>query len=716
MVKQVLNEIKAIDNDFIDLYSDNKRTGKVIGTKSPAGVTRKGIDVEGTIGIDNNALRIKPLVQPGWGRAGIAYGPYTRANGLTFATLLLNGHNTSQMGDINESFKRRLLTWFRGSKTELRIRSAVSQYLLSLLTKSPDKKNILRRLLYWYKFKPTKNEFPLIYENLAVGWFPNEVPANPLDEGNAFVIHAASHENGELWTRVGSNFLSAFKGLQNLQIYYITILREEGAAYYVASVPNARGLGAYPNMRPIAIDPFNRDATVYAGIYQSVQGEIGFWVDTRVYGTQVQEIPELATWYGTAVAADRLTGDALLGDTKAEIGGFWTVGKGNYQKTANGTVARSENSLGILDAGITVGLVHVLLATTDTVTAAGIVWRFQDGENFWSFLVGGEKCQLQFWDNGNCTSIAVSNEWHLEPNTIHSLQLLDNGATFSLYLNGKLVFDTAFSDTRLQNATGVGIQSIESNDSLCFRSFEAHPPTIPIPNQLNVGSLWVAEGKQVLVSDNFIGTQNTDLAGKVTTIGEWAKPTLRDRVWQKNIGTGIIHLTGKNSAKVKATAKKQNPGRTVYTVAWENPEFADIQVEITPPGSKRGQGEKGRGGLIFWQDSNNYIIINNWLDDWFAGASISSFFTINGFEDLYDAVWTNVGDRVSWGVTHKLRVVFDGMNYTAFINDEPVLYRSLRDVYPNVKRLTINRVGIVANWEWGNDTGSVFANFVAKGQ
>ncbi|MCU0538249.1 MAG: hypothetical protein MUD14_30550 [Hydrococcus sp. Prado102] len=462
------------------------------------------------------------------------------------------------------------------------------------------------------------------------------------------------------------------------------------------------------HMRPIAIDSFNRDATVYAGIYQSVQGEIGFWVDTRVYGTQVQPIPELATWYGTAVAADRLTGDGLLGNTKAEIGGLWSFFQGSYQKTANGTVATSDKSLAFLDAGTTAGLVHLILATSETVTTAGIVWRFQDSENFWSFLVGGEKCQLLIQENGICTSIAVSDEWHLEPNTIHSLQVLDEGTAFSLYLNGKLIFDTSFADTRLQNATGVGIQSIESNNNLYFRSFEAHPRSIPIPNELNLGSPWVAEGKQVLVSDNFIGTQNTDLAGKTTTIA--------DRVWRKEIGTGIVELTGNNSAKVKASAKKHNPGRTVYTVAWEHPEFADIQVEITPPGNKRGQGEKGRGGLIFWQDPENYIIINNWLDDWFAGASISSFFTINGFEDLYDAVWTNVGSRVSWGVPHRLRVVFDGLNYTAFVNDEPVLYRSLRDVYPNVKRLAINRVGIVANWEWGNDTGSIFTNFVAKGQ
>jgi hypothetical protein len=139
-----------------------------------------------------------------------------------------------------------------------------------------------------------------------------------------------------------------------------------------------------------------------------------------------------------------------------------------------------------------------------------------------------------------------------------------------------------------------------------------------------------------------------------------------------------------------------------------------VQLDITPPGTQRKQGEKGRGGLIFWQDANNYITISTWLDDSYGGASISSFFYLKGFEDLYDAVWTNVGSRVYWGIPYTLRVVFDGMNYTAYVNNEPVLYRTLTDVYPDTRRLDINRIGIVSNWEWGNDTGSVFDNFVAK--
>jgi hypothetical protein len=43
-----------------------------------------------------------------------------------------------------------------------------------------------------------------------------------------------------------------------------------------------------------------------------------------------------------------------------------------------------------------------------------------------------------------------------------------------------------------------------------------------------------------------------------------------------------------------------------------------------------------------------------------------------------------------------------------------VLYRALTDVYPDCQPLAIHRVGLVANWEWGNDSGSLFERFIAR--
>ncbi len=68
-------------------------------------------------------------------------------------------------------------------------------------------------------------------------------------------------------------------------------------------------------------------------------------------------------------------------------------------------------------------------------------------------------------------------------------------------------------------------------------------------------------------------------------------------------------------------------------------------------------------------------------------------------------------DAIFWGRTYEMRVVFDGNNYLVTIDGEPVLYRALTDFYADVTPLTIRRVGIVSNWEWGHDTGSEFLHF-----
>jgi hypothetical protein len=93
---------------------------------------------------------------------------------------------------------------------------------------------------------------------------------------------------------------------------------------------------------------------------------------------------------------------------------------------------------------------------------------------------------------------------------------------------------------------------------------------------------------------------------------------------------------------------------------------------------------------------------------------VSCFSCLDGFEDIYDAVWSNVGAGIRWGDSHRLRIAFDGMHLMALLDDEPVLYRALTDIYSDASRLLIRRVGLIANWEWGNDTGSTFHKFCAR--
>lgn len=692
-------------NQFSDIFADDRASGKTIGTNTSSGVIRTGIDRERAIAIDNHALRFKALIQPGWGRQGVAYGPYQRQNGLAVAVLLLNGHNTSQAETMEWLYKR-IPRWLKGSETE-----SVSKRVLAWLG-SRQKQETVRRLLSWVRISAEVTKFfPLakIDDNLAVGWFADAAPHNPT-QGNGFVVRATGAENGELLASVGTNLLSVFRGLQNVPVYYVVILREEGAAYYAASLPQVRGLPAYPQLRPVAINAVNSEAVVYAGIHQSVLGQVGFRADTRVYGVKTETIKNLASWYGTAHAADTFLGAGNITTTTAEIGGSWQVLSGNLERTNKGLVGTENHSLAILAPQTTSGLLHLKIFTGDRPADLGIIWRFQDLNNYWCCRLNHEQFCLQLMEAGQTEEIFVSKEDFLDADSITYLQILDDGQELRIYLNGKLVSDRTaqletnciFTDERLATATGVGIAIFEANSALCLQNFEAHPRTVTLPT-LDLGLPWWREGTDIVIQDNFQVGQG-DLAGKTTQLG--------DRVWQKTLGKGIFNIKS-GIAQVNASVEHPNPGRTAYTVAWDNP-IADVSVTILPPGKERGQGEKGRGGLIFWQDRDNYIIINTWLDDFYAGESISCFFRLDGFEEIYDAVWSNIGQAIAFGQPYTLRVAFDGNNYTVQVNHQTVLYRALTDVYPWADVLKINRLGLVANWEWGDDTGSGFSDFMVS--
>jgi len=684
---------------FVDRFSGEVAPGQVVGSTVGDGVIRKGTDKEGVIGIDNGALRIQPLVNPGWGKAGIAYGPYVRRNGLAFGAFLINGHNISRTQPLPDGFKMRLWRWMVGSETEKPLTRLIQW------ARSDQKRFMWRRLIQWIRSGTRFFQVHPIDENLSVGWFASEAPSDPLQQGNSLIVHAVVPEGGELWARTGSTFLRTVRGLQNIPMYYIVVLREKGAAYYAASIPGVPGLDVYPNMRLLGIDAFNADELVYAGIHQSVLGEIGFRVDTRVYRTQVATLSEFGNWYGSAHGADELTGDGSLHLSAAEIGGKWAICKGEFSRTDHGLVAKDFSNSAMLLLESPAGLVHVLISTTNKpVSGIGLIWRAKDEDNYWSFEVGSRQCQLSIKEDGVWSRCPATNVHCLLPNVLNSVQVADDGEHMRLYINGEMVYGMTFSDTRLQDGTGVGIRVTGSGIDALLRFFEAHPRDIPIPDTFELGEPWFLEGDQVVVKDDFDGPP-ADLAGRTTTVGA--------RTWRREIGKGIIQLTGGGAVKVLATVEKPCPGRTAYTIDWTNPGFADIEVTITPPGKQKGMQEKGRAGLIFWQDSDNYLILSAFIGD-FPAMSIAAFFQKDGFEELFDAVWSNVGNRMHWGVPHDFRVVFDGKRFLAFINDEPVLYRALCDVYPDWHEFLIHRVGIVANWEWGNDTGSVFHNFVAR--
>jgi hypothetical protein len=683
---------------LVDRFDGDVPAGRVVGNATVDGIVRGGIDTERIIGIDNGALRIQPLTKPGWGRAGLAYGPYRRQNGLAFGAFLLNGHNISRVQPLPEGFRMRVGRWVVGSETD----PPFARMLRAL--RGRQRRFVWRRLLQWFRTGTHFFEVPHIEENLAVGWFRREAPKDPLQEGNALIVHAVVPEGGELWARVGATTVRTIRGIQNIPIYYLVVLRESGAAYYVASIPGARGLAAVPTMRPVAIDAFAVDQSVYAGIHQSVIGEIGFRLDTRVYAAWVGALDGFGAWFGSAHAADRFVGGGALSASAAEIGGHWEVHEGDFIRTDRGLAGRAARNAALIAPRLPSGLVHVLIdVSNDPVDRVSVLWRVQDERNFWCFEVGRQQCQLSLTQDGRLFQFPATKDCRLLADNINSVQVVDDGEHLRVYLNTTLAYGTTFADARLSDGTRVGVRVDGGQGDLLVRSFEAHPREIAIPPAFHAGAGGLEAGDSIVVRDEFDGPAG-DLAGHTTTAG--------DRQWQREIGRGQICLSGQSSARVVASVEQPCPGRTAYTIPWHNSTFADMEVTVTAPPLQRGKKVKGRGGLIFVQDADTYILVNLWNDA--ELFSISSFFRVDGYEELYDAAWTNIGARVQLGEPFNLRVICDGKRYLACVNGEPVLYRALSDIYPDWDNLAINRVGIVVNWEWGNDTGSVFRDFVAK--
>ena len=325
-----------------DDFQDERARGAVIGTLAVKGGVRRGRDIERQIAIDHGALRFQPLVRPGWGRQGISYGPFQREAGLVLLVSITNGHNTSQGSPLPDDLARQVYRWLRGPGID-----AWPGRLVSLIH-APRKRLTLRRFWWWALSTSRTYRGSNIDENLAVGWFPSEAPINPVEEGCGFVVHAAEGENGELWARVGKQCLSAFRRLKNVHVYYVVALREQGAVCYAAADQKAHGLAAFPMMRPIAIDPFNKDEMLFAGVHQSALGQIGFRVDTRVQAVQVGRIPEFSTLFGTAHAADALA----------------KAGRGKSLQSGGGGIFRRTLAITYpsVDPGRPSGLIHGLLA------------------------------------------------------------------------------------------------------------------------------------------------------------------------------------------------------------------------------------------------------------------------------------------------------------------------------------------------------------------
>lgn len=689
--------------DVVDDFADGCAGGSAIGRVCKSGHVRLGVDVEGVFSIDNGALRVAPLVHAGFGRAVVSYGPFAVRPGLAFAVFMLNGHNTAQDEPLSDSFRHRLKLWLRGSETDPAWRRVANWMRHARFRRS------LRQVRWWYRTAHDGQTMRRLNENLAIGWFASAIEADPRIRGSGFLMHALGPENGELWAGEASSWTRALHGVQNLPLYFICIARPEGRVYYVSGLARASGPAAYPSMRPIAIDEGPLPDPVYLGIQQSVLGQVGFRLDTRVYGVRVGQLAGFETWCGGAHAAAYACIARIGSETVADVGGKWSrwsVEAVEEQRLpgAGSTAAGRAEQIAILDPVEPSGLIHARAVVPKSGgERVGIVFRGEDVRNHWRLELTDGGSELVLVADGVPEIIATRKL--VDPCTggIRRLQILDDGIRLMAYVDGGPLADGWIADSRLGDATRVGVLSCGSGlQAGTLHRFEAHPRNVQIPRVFDMGAPWVRKGTQPGVSDDFSGDAG-DLQGRHTAVG--------NRRWSRIMGKGHVDVDGAGVARVRATAKEPCPGRTAYCVDWDSQEFADVEVTVTPSGNRVGEKEKTMSGLILYQDHDNFMIVNAYRTDYYPGGSVSTFFRFDGYEDVYDAVWTNVGTRVICGKPLRLRLCCDGERFLVFIDDEPVLYRAFRDVYSDVGPLRVLKVGIVANWEFGTDTGSAFEQF-----
>jgi hypothetical protein len=675
-----------------DTFTSDAPCGAVLGT-------RLGIDSERALSIDHGALRVGPLLEPGWGKAGIAYGPFERTGGVALAVFMLNGHNTAQVENLPDPLPQRLYQWLRGSGA-YSLPARLGQWL-----HSGQLARTWLQFRWWMRLRKGRRSLRGLDENLAVGWFPVPVPKDPPGTGSAFVMHATGPDNGELWANAASRALPVLRNVHNLPMYFVVVLRERGAAYYAASAPQSAGLPAPPWLRPLAIDAHGTDRSVYASITQSTIGQIGFRVDSRVYGVRIARVPDLAQWCGTAFAADTLLGEGALEAQPAERGGVWTILSGPLQRTAEGLAAQASQAGAELRGTTECGLLHALVRLGPSGDGVAVTWRGEE-DGCLAFEIDAAGCSLVRWKAGNRELLARGKSETLASGEVLAVQVNDYDGAVECSVGGVHEISAQVAQASGRSAHGVGVRFAAAGGQARVSHLEAHAGRVRMPQELDLGTIDFPPPSCVRMRETFEGSARS-LEGKALTEG--------GRTWRRLIGRGAIRVLGDGSARVAASAAEPNPGRTAFGFDWDEPDFVELEMRLTPPGTQQKQRERSRSGFIVWQDPDNYVIVNVWNSDVYGGASVSSFFHLQGFENIYDAVWTNVGRRVWFGREVLLRLAFDGEQFLVSLDGEPVLYRRLTDVRPGCARLRVKQVGIAANWEWGDDTGSRFRNFIARG-
>ncbi len=525
---------------------------------------------------------------------------------------------------------------------------------------------------------------------LAAGWFAEANPVNPETNGYAVLFaKSAGGMRGALRVSGGHGTGPLVDDLMQLDLQVIAIFRAESVMYYLASARGVPGLAAYPAMRPVgmALAP---QAELFAFVHQRHQRDD--FHATRLEGIQVATLPGLAHWYGTAAVADELTGRSRLEGRRTPAGATsWAVEEGHLQLTAEGAKASGApaRALACLSLPQPAGIVAAVLETGNTPGLQQIIFRRADRANYWRLAFTATEARLSRMTGGAETVAARSSAHPLGPKAKHHVWIVDDGEMMRCYLDGELALQAkhrAHSDS-----AGAGF-GFENGDDGSIHHFEVHPRELPIPVALRLGEPYQRLGGSLVVADDFKSGAG-HLAGRRTPVGGLE--------WERTGGPGneTIELLPEGGGR----ANRENSFFIAYTVPWDNPSFADVSCELTPPSLPK----EGHVGLVLSQDDRNFLMLG-----WDTPTNYFGLWcTIGGIWQPVDLIVPDIPT----GKPHTLRATCDGDNYILYLNQEPIIIAKISDTFVKSTGIRINRVGIgLTRFKGKGDQGTVFRNFVVR--
>ncbi|MEZ5233931.1 MAG: hypothetical protein R2749_14675 [Acidimicrobiales bacterium] len=636
-----------------DRFETLRPRGRVLGSAAGDGSVRHGADVERVLEIDEGGLRVRTMAQSGWGRTSLVHGPLEPLPGRLLHVHLLNGHNTSDSSAVGPLW-RRLARWLVGSET-VPVWRRVLRY-----PRSRPREWLPRKLRYWLH---NRDEAPApLLENLLVGWSAPRLPSPASPGTSALVVRGTGPHNGELNVSAGGPAVPLFQGLQNLPFHHVAVVRPGGVLHLACSdYAGAKGLPAFPAFRPLAVDGRPLVGPAYAGVHQGATGQIGFSCDSRIYSIEVLDDGRFADWCGGACLADAFAARPGGTPRRAERGGWWhgtagvVVDEGGAGPTADTTAGAGAAAATLWSDGPPgpFGLLRLALSGLGPPPQRLTLTWGPAGADRRRAELTATGLRLTLGDAAGGAAV-VQHHWALSlDGGHHDLQLTEHAGEVVAVVDGMrpTVVDEPAVDEPAVDEPAVGAQADSpvigaaaaasagtvGADAACtitwdggatarLARIEAYPATLPLADLVTrtVGPL--EAGGTVVLEETFPSPTPDLAAGAAGSLP-----------WRRAQGPGRIEVPTAGAARYAADIDRPVAGRTIHLVGWDDPTYCDLELSAAASPDDGRPGRRSRAGLTVWQDDRNYFSVSIWLDEAYASASVSAFFTFRGFEDVYDA-------------------------------------------------------------------------------